>query len=346
MNNKRPRLFLFGTPDLAVAPFETLRNSGLYEICGVITQPDKPAGRGQELTPPPVKIWAHTHGIPVFQPLSLKGLELQSSTNKRLITHTSGDNPDWVEAFNNGPIDAGIAVAYGKIIPKALIELPRVGIINIHLSLLPRWRGAAPIHRAIFAGDKESGVTLMAIDQGLDTGPIYCLEKEPITESDNTGTLTTKLSTLGAKFLLEKLPSILSGTLQAEPQPTAGVTYAEKWLTEENSIDWEEEADALVRRIRACSPTPGARSSFEGGFIKIFAAHPVAPELISDLSQAGRTPGSIVSLTTKELVVAAGNNSYISIDELQLPGKKRLKTAELLKGAKFSVGMMFGNRSR
>ncbi len=301
-----------GTPEFACPALGALVNAGEYDIKAVLTQPDKPAGRGNKLTPPPIKLLAEKLGLNVFQPKSLKGYQPKIQ------------------------YDAFIAVAYGKIIPKELLQSPRCGIINIHPSLLPRWRGAAPIQHALFAGDKVTGTSIMQIDEGLDTGPVYKTVEMPIDDTDDFGSLHDKLKIQGAELLLEILPQILNGNLSPTSQQTSGETYAQKWDKEDLQINWQEHADITLRRIRTCSPHQGARTNLEGNAVKIFKAHDVANQNFPD-----KGPGEIVELNKGELIVTAGEACYIAIDEMQFPGKKRLPISEILKGHQLTIGNKF-----
>lgn len=327
----KPRLFFLGTPEFAVPSLRQLHESGRFEVALVITQPDKPAGRGQTLTPPPVKELAERYSIPVFQPASLKGL----TRNEQGALVGPEPLQDLLTALNAEPFDAGIAIAYGKIIPRTLIELPRSGIVNIHPSKLPRWRGAAPLQRALFAGDDETAIALMAIDEGLDTGGVYFSEPHPIHPDDDYGRLAERVSQRGSELLLEHLPAILSGALPATPQAASGATYAEKWEKEENQICWSDPAAVTLRRIRTAAPDPGARTLFEDQPVKIYRARAAA----SNKTQLA--PGTIAEVSRSELVVAAGNGEYIALEELQFPGRKRLPVADVVRGKKFEPGMVF-----
>lgn len=332
---KRPSLVFVGTPQLAELALQRLHQTGLYDIAGVITQPDTPAGRGQKLTPPPVKVAAQTLGLPVFQPTSVRHIQLDSGTGKLF----DPQNPDSeiCKFLNSIPkIDVFILVAYGKIIPRALLDFPRLGILNVHLSLLPRWRGAAPIHHALFAGDSETGVSIMKLAEGLDTGPVYATKKIPIAAEDNLGSLYSKLAELGASFLIETLPQILNGSLKATPQSEVGVSYAEKWDKADLVINWEEPADITLRRIRTSAPEPGARANFQGVPLKIFAA-----KRVPNQNFPSGVCGEVVEVTREELIVALPDGQYISLLELQFPGKTRMKTADILRGRAFKVGDRF-----
>ncbi len=332
MSAQRPKIVFFGTPALAVGPLRAVVESGAYEVLGAVTQTDKPAGRGNKLTPSPVKEYALGAGLPVFQPRTLKSI-----AGNAPLTGTE-PNAELVAFLNaNAPIDLFIVVAYGKIIPPALVHFPERGIINIHMSLLPRWRGAAPIQRAILNGDAVSGVSIMQIDEGLDTGPVYAVGKVPIGPTDDTGTLTEKLLAAGTPLLLDSLPGILSGALTPTPQPEDGATYAEKLEKSDFQIDWSKPASVISCVIRAASPHPGAAASLDGGLVKIFRA--------SEAKNAGyppAAPGTIVEVTKSSLVAAAGAGTFLSFEELQLPGKKRLPVVEFLKGKAVASGARFG----
>lgn len=314
---------------------QSLAESKLFQISAVVTQADKPAGRGQKLQASAVKQEALKYDIPVFQPKSLKSITLEDAEEKRL--HGSAQNSELVDFLNSiAPIDIFVCVAYGKIIPPALLEFAEAGMVNIHPSLLPRWRGAAPLQRALFAGDTETGVSIMDIDEGLDSGPVYLIESFPIAEDETLGTLHEKTALLGAELLLKALPRILEGSLQAKAQSEEGLTYAEKWEKEDCIISWEEPAATTLNRIRASDPIPGAKASLEGELVKIFRAKAVQNQNYQD-----HRPGEIVEANKGELVVACGDSQYIAIEELQFSGKKRLPVVEALRGRKISVGQVF-----
>ncbi len=333
-----PRILFFGTPEIAVPTLRKLKHSGLCEVVGVVTQPDKPSGRGQKLRPSPVKQAAEELGLAVFQPTALKGI---SQTGDGLeftsLKPPSTPSAEFVQYLNQaGPFDCFIVVAYGKIIPPSLIELPKRGIINIHLSLLPRWRGAAPIQRAILAGDLSTGVSIMQIDAGLDTGPVCAQKPVEILPSDTAASLAVKLAELGAELMLVVLPEIVAGTAVFKGQSETGVTYAEKFERADSVIDWCDEIVVTERRIRACAPVPGARSMLDGEEVKLFSAN----ALMSRILPKG-APGEVVVVNDKELIVAGGEGEYLSILEMQLPGRKRLPIAALLAGRPIPVGSRF-----
>lgn len=308
------KLLFLGTPAFAAVALEALAKNNRYEILAVITQPDKPAGRGNKLKAPEVKITAERLGIKVFQPETLKDFSIQL---KEL-----------------GQVDAVICVAYGKIVPKALLDYPKVAAINIHPSLLPRWRGAAPVQWALFSGDSETGVCLMQMDEGLDTGPVYLTQKETIKNSDDFTSLEARLAQIGAKMLLDNLPLILSGKLKAIPQEDKGLTYAEKWDQENYRINWSEDAITCLRRIKTCSPD-GARASFRGELVKIHSAVALKEKY------ASKAPGTIVHLNKEEIIVAVGSSQFICILEMQFPGKKKLTVRDILSGKRFEIGERF-----
>jgi len=336
MQQKESLLFA-GTPWFAQQMLETLIKDG-YRIHAVITTPDKPVGRGMKLTPTPVKRYAEEQGLQVFQPKSLKKLlltegEVSAETSKdeelkRFVSHCK----------QNPPPTCLVTAAYGKILPRSILEIPARGAVNVHPSLLPRWRGAAPIQHTIFAGDNETGVCLMEVDEGLDTGPIYACERMAVTEDDTAGSLQTKLVTLSKTMLLATLPKILSGQLQSTPQPDTGATYAEKWEREDTFIQWEEPAEVTVRRVRASSPKPGARAMFQGAQVKIAEASVASFDLSEEIE-----PGRIIQVTPDMLLVGAGEQSILKLEALQFPGKKVLSVKELLNGMDISKGEQFSS---
>jgi len=333
--NRKPRLVLFGTPDFAARCFKPLLESSEYEVPFVVCQPDKPVGRGLTLASPPVKELALIHDIPVFQPSSLKGISLSDG----VLTTSLETNSSLINALNKArPIDLFVVVAYGKIIPPALLHFPSCAPINVHGSLLPRWRGAAPVHRALAAGDTETGVGIMRLEEGLDTGPVYAEACTKVTEEDNFLTLHDRLADLGRDLLLRTIPGILSGSLEAQAQIEEGITYAEKWQKDDLEIRWNEPLQTTLNRIRASSPFPGARTTLAGSLIKIFAAegyggaHPT-----TDIS-----PGTVVETTDRGIVVQVALGERVVIREMQLPGKKRLPAIEIVRGRGIKVGDRFG----
>lgn len=306
MTNKTLNIVFAGTPDFSVPPLQTLIDSP-HHVLAVLTQPDKPAGRGRKLRQSPVKTAAAEAGIPVWQPQSLK-------------------DPEWQQQLVELNPDLMVVVAYGLILPQAVLDIPRHGCWNIHASLLPRWRGAAPIQRAILAGDTETGVCIMRMEAGLDTGPVYLKKTTPITSTDTAGDLHDRLSVMGAEALGECLRQLATGTLpEPAPQHTDGVTYAHKITTNEAIIDWRQPAEAIVRQINAFNPWPGARGDIAGQTHKIWQARHLPAEDIP-----GATPGHIARADKNHLHIHCGEG-LLAIDEIQSPGKRRLPVAEYLK---------------
>lgn len=312
-------IVFFGTPHFAVPTLEALSTHPDVQVKAVITQPDRPAGRGGLLTAPPVKQCATSKNIPVFQPNSIRKefASLQGQLTKL------------------GPFDLGIVVAFGQILPLEVLTWPRHGCINIHASLLPRWRGAAPIQRAIEAGDQETGVCLMQMDVGLDTGAVFARSTTPISDSDTTPILHDRLSVLGAELLIAKLPEITRGSLEASPQPDEGVSYAKKITSDECLLSWNRSACELSCKIRAFTPHPGCFTTWQGRRFKILLAHE-AQALPSDIRNA--SPGVVVRSSPETLVVQCGEG-LLSLDEVQLEGKRRMSISEFLRGSPIPAGL-------
>ena len=316
------RLAFAGTPDFARVALEALCEAQ-FEIALVLTQPDRPSGRGLKLQPSPVKAFASAHGWPVAQPRSL-----------RLDGKYPDDAAAARQALAEAKADAMVVAAYGLILPQWVLDMPRLGCLNIHASLLPRWRGAAPIHRAIEAGDARTGVTIMQMDAGLDTGDMLLAESVDIGTDDNTARLHDRLAALGGRLIVDALRRAEGGTLEPVPQPADGVTYAHKVEKQEAQIDWAQPAGRIVARIRAFDPFPGVHSQLGGETIKLWAgrAEPGAPV---------ETPGTILAATPAGITVSAINSIAI-ITELQRAGGKRLPVAEFLRGFEMKPGQVFG----
>ncbi|CAN7666078.1 methionyl-tRNA formyltransferase [Variovorax paradoxus] len=309
-----------GTPEFARAALEAIAAAG-HEIALVLSQPDRPAGRGMKLQASPVKQCAVAHGWPVAQPRSLRldGKYPQDAVAAR-------------EALLAARPDVMVVAAYGLILPQWVLDLPVHGCLNIHASLLPRWRGAAPIHRAIEAGDAQTGITIMQMDAGLDTGDMLLREAVDI-GSDTTARLHDRLAELGGRLIVQALADI--GRLARTPQPAEGVTYASKVEKHEAQIDWNQPADAIVRRIRAFDPFPGANSLLDGETIKLWAAHAAPPAEVS------AAPGTLLAVSDAGVAVAAAG-SVVMATELQRPGGKRLAVADFLRGFDLKPGQRFG----
>ena len=302
------KLIFAGTPEFAAQALSAIVAAG-HEVALVLTQPDRPAGRGMALQPSDVKKVALAHGIEVFQPLKLKDAEAQAK----------------IAAVG---AEVMVVAAYGLILPQAVLDMPRFGCINIHASLLPRWRGAAPIQRALLAGDAETGVCIMQMEAGLDTGPVLLRGAFPIEATDTTASLHDRLAGLGARLCVEALGKL---PLPAEAQPAEGVTYAHKIEKAEAVIDWTKPAIELDRHIRAFNPFPGAQALFGGQTVKLWQASPVA----------GSGPlGSVLAVDKKQVVIACGAGA-LAVSELQKAGGKRLPVQQFLAGHPLKVGDRF-----
>ncbi len=305
------KIVFAGTPDFAATALAALYQAG-HQISLVLSQPDRPAGRGMSLQASPVKRLALEHGTEVFQPLNLKDEEAQARLRR--------EAPDVM-----------VVAAYGLLLPQAVLDIPRLGCLNIHASLLPRWRGAAPIHRAILAGDRESGVCIMAMEAGLDTGPVLLRRAEPILETDTTALLHDRLAVLGGELILEALAGLEAGKLVAQPQEEAGAVYAAKLSKGEAPLDWRQPAEALSRQVRAFNPFPGATANLGGNVLKIW----------NGVAEAGEgNPGQVLEVTRQGIRVACGQGTLV-IRELQKAGGKRLPVAQFLAGHPVQVGQQF-----
>ena len=296
------RIIFAGTPDFAARHLDALLSSE-HEIVGVFTQPDRPAGRGKKLMPGPVKVLAEAKGLPVFQPASLRAPE-----NQQLIADLNAD--------------VMVVVAYGLILPKAVLTMPRLGCINVHGSLLPRWRGAAPIQRSLWAGDAETGVTIMQMDVGLDTGDMLYKLACPITAEDTSATLYDKLAELGPQGLIETLQQLSQGTVQPHKQDEAFVTYAEKLSKEEARIDWSLSAAQLERCVRAFNPWPMSWFMIDEQPVKVWRASVIA-------SSSKVEPGTIVEVSRAGIQVAT-SDGILNLESLQPAGKKAMSAQDLL----------------
>jgi methionyl-tRNA formyltransferase len=313
------RVVFAGTPEFARVALERLHAAG-FTLPLVLTQPDRPAGRGMKLQPSPVKQFALANGIPVAQPRSL-----------RLDGKYPDDAASARGALHAARPDVMVVAAYGLILPQWVLDLPRLGCLNIHASLLPRWRGAAPIHRAIEAGDAQTGVTIMQMDAGLDTGDMLLEERVAIAPEDTTATLHDKLAALGGRMIVEALELAACGGFHPRKQPAEGVTYAHKIEKAEAAIDWSRPADAIARRIRAFDPFPGAAAQMGGETVKVWGAR-------AQLQDGGSAdPGTVLAVDEHGIAVACGEGQLV-ITQLQRPGGKRLAAADFLRGFPLQVG--------
>jgi len=309
------RIIFAGTPDFAAQHLAALLDSD-HEIIAVYTQPDRPAGRGKKLTPSAVKVLALENDLPVFQPQSLKDEAAQ-------------------QTLADLNADVMIVVAYGLLLPLAVLNAPRLGCINVHGSILPKWRGAAPIQRSLWAGDTETGVTIMQMDGGLDTGDMLAIETLPITSEDTSATLYEKLAALGPKSLITALSKLES--IQPQKQDDALATYAKKLSKEEAKVNWNSSAEQIARNIRAFNPWPVAWTQVEDHNIKLWSA------TVVPLNQKA-VPGTIVQADKNGIVVATGNQG-LCITSLQIPGKKALSAADVINARKswFEVGSVIAS---
>jgi methionyl-tRNA formyltransferase len=309
------RIVFFGTAELACASLKALSQGSDFSVVTVITQPDKPRGRDLQLQPSPVKLAALELGIPVLQPKRARAEE-------------------FIHQMRELQPDLQVVAAYGQILPQSLLDVPRLGSLNVHTSILPKHRGASPIQSAILAGDVETGVTIMKMDAGLDTGPILAIRKTPIAESDNAQTLHDRLAEMGAALLIETIPAYAEGKISPQAQPE-GATYARKIEKGDGLIHWQEPAVEIRRKLRAFTPWPGAFTFLEAGgkrrMIKIWGA---------EVDAANGAPGCVIAAGREGIVVGTGQGS-IRILVLQPEGRKRMTAQEFLAGNPLQTGQEF-----
>jgi methionyl-tRNA formyltransferase len=298
----KARIVFMGSPEFALPSLRAL--AGEAEVVGVITQPDRAAGRGRALRPPPVKVLAQELGLPVMQPEKLRSPEV--------LAQLRAWQPDLI-----------VVAAFGQILKPEVLDLPRHGSLNVHASLLPRWRGAAPIQSAILHGDEETGVTIMKMDPGLDTGPILSQRALRIAADDTAGSVSEKLSRLGAKLLIETLPGYLIGEIKPKPQPEAGVTYASMLKKEEGRLDFSQTADELERRVRAFDPWPGTFMDHDGATLKVLRVHVESGE--------ARTGDRLIQ---RDQPAVGARGGLLVLDVVQPAGKKPMDGKAFLSGAR------------
>ena len=307
------RVAFAGTPEFALPALEALHAH--HEIAGVLTQPDRPSGRGRKLTASPVKRAALAAHLPLAQPHTLKGEAARAQLGA------------WQP-------EVLVVVAYGLILPREVLQLPRLGCINIHASLLPRWRGAAPVQRALLAGDRESGVTIMQMEEGLDSGPVLLQRRLPIRGDHTGGSLHEELASLGAAALIEALEGLAAGTLRAAAQPLDGVTYAPKIDKAEARIDWTADASHIERQIRAFNPRPVAETALGGERLRVYGAY--VPKRIVDEPGAKITePGAIIAVKGDNMIIRCGRG-YLAITEVQRPGRRPVRVRDYSQGLTLS----------
>ena len=310
----RPRAIFFGTPAFAVPCLDAL--AAVCDVVLCVTQPDRPSGRGLQLTPPPVKVRATELNIPVIQPTKVR-------------------TPEFAAELRAANADIALVVAYGRILPKGVLEAPRLGCVNVHASLLPKWRGAAPIQWAVVNGDAESGVCLMQMDEGLDTGAVLSRESTAIGQDETSGELMERLSHVGATLVKRDMPRILRGELTAVPQEHEHATHASILEKSHGRIDFTKSASTVHNLVRGMSPWPGAHSQLKSQLVKVHKSH-----VVSAPSKRGE-PGEVVAVDKLEGIVVACGDGAIALTELQPEGKRRMSASDLLAGRFVSVGDRF-----
>ncbi len=311
------RVVFFGTPQFAVPSLEHLTQS-THEVVGVVTQPDRPRGRGQKVTDAPVKMTAVQHGLPVFQPARLR-------------------DPEVAETLTRWAPDLGVVAAYGKILPESVLNHPRLGMINVHASLLPRYRGAAPVHRAVIDGMPHTGVTIMRMVPALDAGPMFAKVTRPIGPDETSDVVERDLATLGASLLIDVIDDLAAGRAVEELQDHTLSTYASKVSKEEGLIDWTLPAAAIHNRVRGLYPWPHAFSYLNGERLIVMRSH-VSPEPTS------AAPGTIVDTSSGAIHVATGYGERLVIDEIQPEGRRAMKVRDYLAGHPIQPGARLGDR--
>jgi methionyl-tRNA formyltransferase len=315
------RVAFFGTPEFSARILEQLLQSGLFEFPLVVTQPDKPQGRGKKLLPPPVKKIATIHSLPISQPKSIRKEREQFEAT--LTT--------------SGPFEGALVVAFGQILPPWLLQYFDGRCVNVHASLLPRWRGAAPIQRAILAGDTQSGICLMKMEEGLDTGPVFVRREIAIDPQTTAGELHDKLCVLGGELLLEHLPEILRGALLPVPQATNGVVYAERIRKEETEIVWSKSSTDLKNLIRGMAPVPGAFTWLQGKRLKVLRGESTEGTNPSPAALAGQ----VIRKNSESFCVQCGSGN-LEVLEVQLEGGKVLRCVDFLRGSSITEGVVLG----
>ena len=308
------RIVFFGTPDFAVPTLAALVEAGRRPV-RVVTQPARPVGRGQKLQDPPVAAWARGRGLPVAQPEKVR-------------------DPAFLAEMKALAPDVAVVVAFGQIFPRDLLALPRLGCVNVHASLLPRWRGAAPIQAAIAAGDARTGVTTMLMEAGLDTGPMLLEEETEIGPDETAEELSRRLAEMGGRLLVRTLERLERGDLESRPQDSAAATYAPRLTREDGRVDWTRPAQETANRLRAFTPWPGQSAMLGGEPVKL-----VRVEVLQESSD--EVPGTFLGMRDGRLAVVCGGGSVLGLAELQRPGRKPLKGADFANGERLQVGNLF-----
>lgn len=310
-----------GTPGFAVPALEGLLSTG-HDVVAVYTLPDKPAGRGRALQPSPVKVFASTAGLPVYTPASWK--------EPGAVEHLAGHAPQAI-----------VVAAYGRFLPKSVLELPPLGCLNVHPSLLPRYRGPSPVASAILEGDETTGVTIMLLDQGMDTGPILAQEETRIAPQENAETLTARLFQMGARLLVRVLSSWADGRLKAVPQDNSRATTTRLLKKEDGLMDWQKPAETLGREVRAFYPWPGSYTFWRGKTLKVLEAIPVPPGPVGGEGALQKQPGVVITIEGNAVGVATGRGA-LRLERLQLEGRGPLSIGDFLRGHPDFVGSLLG----
>ncbi|MEX1162287.1 MAG: methionyl-tRNA formyltransferase [Nitriliruptor sp.] len=311
------RILFLGTPDVAVPALDALVAADDVEVVAVVTNPDRPKGRSKQPVPPPVKVAAERHGLPVWQPVKAREI---------------------VDDLAALDVDACAIVAYGALLPRSVLDVGGRGFVNLHFSLLPRWRGAAPVQHAIRAGDEVTGVTCFVLDEGMDTGPVLATAEEPIRPDDTSGSLLDRLADVGAPVLLDALRRLVAGE-QPVPQPTDGSTLAPKVNPQDAVIDWSAAAGTVTDLVRSADPAPGAHTTFRDKRLKIWRTTPV-DEVAGEPVPSG-APGEVVAVTKRAAVVACGGGA-VQLDVVQPEGKGRVDAAAFVNGQRPELGERLG----
>lgn len=311
------RIVFFGSPGFAVPTLRELHASR-HQVAAVVTQPDKPRGRGQKESPGPVKSFALAHGLAVIQPDRLK--------DEGFLAMLRGIAPD-----------IGVVAAYGKILPASLLAIPRLGMVNVHASLLPRWRGASPIHRAVMAGDAETGISIMRVVQALDAGAVFATATRPIEPNETSEDVERDLSEIGARLLLPVIDDLAAGTAQETPQDESRVTYAPRLTREDGLVDWERPATMIHNQVRGLHPWPHAFTSLNGA--RIILLRSLVPE---PAPSEGAQPGTVVRLDREGIVVAAAGGTTVRLTQMQAEGRRPTTAREFAAGARLQPGTRFG----
>jgi methionyl-tRNA formyltransferase len=311
------RIVFLGTPDVAVPALEVLVAAADVEVAAVVTNPDRPKGRSKQPVPPPVKVAAQRHGLPVWQPTKAR---------------------EMLEDLAALDVDACAIVAYGALLPKDVLDAGGRGFVNLHFSLLPRWRGAAPVQHAVRAGDEVTGVTCFVLDEGMDTGPVLATREEPIRPDDTSGSLLERLAEVGAPVLLDALRRLVAGE-EPTPQPADGATMAPKITPDDTLVDWAAPAGSVADLVRSADPAPGAHTTFRGKRLKVWRATPVTEVDGGPVPTGG--PGEVIAVTKRGVVVACGDGA-VQLDAVQPEGKSRIDGAAFVNGQRPEAGERLG----